>query len=218
MSALAGAASLTIVLVAISLAAIALAMTGPAAAQQPPAVHPPVPRPAPQTAQAPAPLQSQAPVPGQAPNGNVPQSTTATYADWVVQCQTQAGPPPQKFCDMAQVTQLQGKNVPFSRVAVAHPQKDQPVRLVVQVPLNASFATPVHIQTADADPGITAPFARCLPAGCFADFDLKDDVLKKLRAAAGVGKLSFADAGGQNVSVPLSFNGFAQAYDALARE
>jgi len=148
----------------------------------------------------------------------VPQQTTATYAGWVVQCQTQAGPPPQKICDMAQVTQVQGKGVPFSRVAIAHPVKGQPVKLVVQVPVNASFATSVNIQTSDDDPGFIAPFARCLPAGCFADFELKEDILKKLRAASGVGKLTFADAGGHNISVPLSFNGFGQALDALARE
>ena len=39
----------------------------------------------------------------------------------------------------------------------------------------------------------------------------KDDVLKKFRTASGAGKLSFADAGGHDVSVPLSFNGFNQA-------
>lgn len=46
------------------------------------------------------------------------QSTSATYQDWVVQCIMQAGPPAQRFCDMAQVTQIQGKNIPFSRVAI----------------------------------------------------------------------------------------------------
>jgi invasion protein IalB len=177
----------------LTLTAAALAATVVAAAAQQ------------QMTQAPAPVET-------------PQSTTATYADWVVQCQTRAGPPPEKVCDMGQVTQLQGKNVPFSRVAVAQPVKGQPVRLSVQVPVNASFAANVRVQTSDADPGIAAPFARCLPGGCFADFDLKDDVLKKLRAASGAGKLSFADAAGHDVSVPVSFNGFAQAFDALARE
>jgi len=71
-----------------------------------------------------------------------------------------------------------------------------------------SFATNVRIRTDDSDSGITAPFARCLPSGCFAEFDLKDTLLKKLRAASGVGKLSFADAGGHDVAIPLSFKGF----------
>jgi invasion protein IalB len=131
---------------------------------------------------------------------------------------TNTNPPSAEVCDMAQVTQLEGKNIPFSRVAVAHPDKGQPVKLIVQVPVNASFATSVHIQTGDDDPGIVAPFTNCTPNGCFAEFALKDDMLKKLRAATSVGKFSFADAGGHSVAVPISFNGFGAAFDALAKK
>ena len=148
----------------------------------------------------------------------LPQSTTATYATWVVQCQTRAGPPVEKSCDMAQVTQAQGSNQPFSRIAVAQPLKGQAIKLVVQLPVNVSFATPVRIQASDTDPAIAAPFARCIPGGWFAEFDLRDDVLKKFRASTGNGKMTFADAGGHEIAVPISFNGFAQAFDALARE
>ncbi len=195
-----------------AIAGMILLMTsaGGATAQQPiarPALRQALPENARQTQAQQSPAQSAA-----------PQSTTATYADWVLQCLTRAGPPPEKLCEMAQLTQLQGKNVPFSRVAVGHPTKDHPVKLTVQVPVNASFATAIRIQTSDADPGLTAPFARCVPGGCFAEFDLREETLRKLRTASGVGKLSFADAGGHDVAVPLSFNGFAQAYEALLRE
>jgi invasion protein IalB len=155
----------------------------------------------------------------QAPSQNeAPQRTTATYGDWVVQCEVRTAAQPEEVCDMVQVTQVQGKNLPFSRVAIARPEKGQPVKLSVQVPVNASFATAVRIQTADGDPGLTVPFGSCTPNGCFTEFDLKDDVLKKLRTASNVGKLSFADAGGHDVTVPISFNGFGQAFDALAKK
>jgi invasion protein IalB len=167
----------------------------------------------------PAPAQHPAPPPAHLPaQTDVPQQTTATYGDWVVQCAVNNSPSSQPVCDMAQVTQLQGKNLPFSRVSIARPDKGQLVRLIVQVPVNVSFNANVHLQTGDDDPGVVAPFARCTPNGCFADFDIKDDVLKKFRAATGASKLSFADAGGHDISVPLSFNGFSQAYDALAKE
>ncbi len=168
------------------------------------------------TALAAAPVQRLAqaqPAPSEAP-----QRTTATYGDWVVQCVTAAKPPAQKICDMSQTTQVQGRDAPFSRVAVAHPVRGQPVKLVVQVPINVSLATQVRIRIADADPGITAPFARCIPNGCFAEFDLREDVSKKLRAASGTGKLSFAEAAGHEINVPLSFKGFDQAFEALSRE
>jgi len=163
--------------------------------------------------------QQPTPQPRPAPaQPETPQSTTATYGDWVVQCRSMSGPPAKEVCDMAQVAQLQGKNLPFSRIAVAHPEKGQPVKLVVQVPVNISFNTNVRIQTVDGDPGIAAPFTNCTPNGCFAIFDLKDDSLKKLHAATGVGKLSFADAGGHEISVPISFKGFGEAYEALAKK
>ncbi len=164
------------------------------------------------------PAQHAAPTAPAAASSESPQRTTATYDDWVVQCETRTGPPPEKICDMAQVTQVQGRNTPFSRVAVVHPVKGQPVKLIVQVPINASFAAPVRIATAENDAGITSPFARCVPAGCFSEFELREDVLKKFRAASGAGKISFPDSGGRDVTVPLSFKGFAQAYDALAKE
>ena len=192
-------------------AAVVASLSAAAQGQQPQRPAPPAARPAPAAHPAAAPGNEQQ-------RGNEPQQTTATYGDWVVQCVVNTSPPSEPVCDMAQVTQVQGKNLPFSRVAVARPEKGQPVKLIVQVPVNASFATQVHIQTSEQDPGIVAPFASCNPNGCFAEFDLKEDILKKLRDATGVGKLSFADAGRHDVTVPISFNGFAPAFDALGQK
>src|SRR5215475_4102397 len=144
------------------------------------------------------------------------QRTTATYNDWTVQCESQAGPPQQRVCEMAQVAQVQ--NQPFSRLAIARPVKGQPAKMLAQLPVNVSFSGNVRIQTADNDPGLSAPFSRCVPAGCFADFELKDDVLRKFRATTTAGKLSFKDAGGRDLTVPVSFKGFGDAFDALSKE
>ena len=160
------------------------------------------------------------PVPAKLAQNEVPQRTTATYANWVLTCDTQAGPPPQKTCEILQMVQAQaqGRTMPFSRIAVMRPVRGQPIKLVIQVPTNVTLSTNVRIQTADADPGVAAPFARCAPTGCFVDFELKDDVLKKFHAASGNGKITYADATGHEVVVPLSFSGFSQAFAALAKE
>lgn len=196
--------------------AVMMTFTGTAAAQQQTPTRSQHAAPGQHAAQV-QPAQHAAPT-APAASSKSPQRTTATYDDWVLQCETRTGPPPEKICDMAQVTQVQGRNTPFSRVAVLRPVKGQPVKLIIQVPINASFAAPVRIATAESDAGITSPFARCVPAGCFSEFELRDDVLRKFRAASGAGKISFPDAGGHDVTVPLSFKGFAQAYDALAKE
>ena len=152
-------------------------------------------------------------------SNEAPQRTTATYDDWVVECQTQTKPSAEKVCDMAQVAQVQGRNIPFSRIAIPRPGPGQPVKLVVQVPVNVSIQPAVRLQLDNADRGWSAPFARCVPVGCFAEFAFNEDAVSKLRSApAGPGKVSFADASGHEIAVPLSFRGFDQAFDALAKE
>ena len=115
-----------------------------------------------------------------------PQRTSATYEDWTVQCELNAGPPAQKLCEVVQVGQAQGQTV--SRVAIGRATKSEPFKIVVQLPVNLWLPAGVKIQLDDKDPGLTAPFRRCVPAGCFADLEIKDDMVKRLRAATGSGK------------------------------
>lgn len=144
------------------------------------------------------------------------QSTSATYNDWVVRCQKDAGAS-KKSCVMDQVTQVKGKNEAFSRIAVAAPVSGRPINLEVQLPVNVLLRAPLVIRTDDADAGFSAPFDHCVPAGCFAEFDVKDEIVKKLRAAEGVGKATFKDSTGHDVAVPVSFKGFREAFDALGK-
>jgi invasion protein IalB len=145
-----------------------------------------------------------------------PQRTSATYEDWTVQCELVAGPPAQKLCEVVQLGQAQGQTI--SRVAIGRVTKTEPFKIVAQLPVNLWLPTGVKIQLDDKDPGLAAPFKRCVPAGCFADIEIKDDVVKRLRAATGSGKISFKNSAQQDASVPLSFKGFAQAFDALLKE
>jgi len=195
-----------------------LALTG-AAAQQPgpkptpsrpaqPAQHqaPAAPAPAPQAQAAPAAVDQ------------TPQRTTASYGDWVVRCEVAPGPPPQKNCDMEQQALVQGQATPLSRALVPMPQKGEPPKLFLVLPLNVSFSGPVKVMTNDKDAGITTPFRRCVPAGCIAEIELKDDLQKKFRASTETGKILFKDAADRDFAIPLSFKGFAQAFEALLKQ
>jgi len=198
-------------------AALLLTLAGPAAAQQPP------PKPAPPKPAAPAPHPAPAQHPpatqGQAaaPADQTPQRTTASYGDWVVLCEIAPGPPPQKNCGMEQLAQMQGQGT-ISRVLIPLPAKGEPPKLFIQLPTNVSFAAPLKI-TADAkDPSISTPFRRCVPGGCVAEIDLKDDLQKKFRDAAEPGKIIYKNAADQDVTIPLSFKGFGQAFEALLKQ
>lgn len=150
------------------------------------------------------------------------QSTTATYEDWTVRCLTNAGPPPQKACDMEQLSHLQSKEQPFSRVAIARPEKGKPVSLAIQVPVNVWLASGIRIEIDGKDAGkdasLSAPFTRCGPAGCFAEIALNAAAIQKFRAGTAPATIVFANAVQAPVTIPLSFKGFGQAFDALAKE
>jgi invasion protein IalB len=79
------------------------------------------------------------------------QSTAATYEDWTLRCSTNTSSPPQKSCDIEQLSHLQNNQQPFSRVAISRSAKGEPFILVVQVPINVWIATGIRIEIGGKD-------------------------------------------------------------------
>jgi invasion protein IalB len=152
-----------------------------------------------------------------APRADAQQSTTATYEDWTVRCVTSAGSPPQKSCDMEQLSYGQTKDRPFSRVAIVRRDKDKQVSLVIQVPVNVWIATGVRVEIGGKDIGAPTPFARCGPAGCFVEIGLSAEAQKQFRTATEPGRILYKDAAQQDVAVPLSLKGYGQAFEAFTK-
>ncbi|WP_454918347.1 invasion associated locus B family protein [Xanthobacter sediminis] len=142
-----------------------------------------------------------------------PQATTATYGDWVVRCVT---PEPQapRICEAVTGVQAQGQQGLLAQVVIGRVAKDQPARLIVQLPAGV-FLPPGATLYLDekAQSGLNTAFSSC-PRGCFADVELKADQLAALKAAKGPGRLEFVDAARKRIAVPISFNGIAAAADA----
>jgi invasion protein IalB len=160
---------------------------------------------------------AQAPTPPAAQSA--PQQTTATYEDWIVRCETQPGPPPQKFCEMVQFTQMKGQGGGvISQIAIGRPVKGQPVKLVIQLPIGVWLPTGIKLTVGAKDPGLLTTFKRCIPAACFAEAEVKDDTIRKFRTATEAGQIQFKDGNQKDGSLPVSFKGFGTAFDALAKE
>ena len=89
------------------------------------------------------------------------------------------------------------------------------------MPVNVWLATGIRIEIdgkdASKDAGLSAPFTRCGPAGCFAEIALNDGAQKKFRTVTEPGQILYKNAAQQDVAIPLSFKGFGQAFDALAK-
>jgi invasion protein IalB len=172
---------------------------------QAPAQRPPQQRPG-QAAQA-------TPAPGAV---SQPDNTTASYGDWVLRCQQSVAA---RVCEIVQTLEQQGQRGPIALVAIGRPVKEEPIKLVIQVPPNLSLGdkAAIRVTVADKDEAV-AIFQRCLPGGCFAEASLSDDVFKRWRGFSEAAQMRYLDAGKREVALPLSFRGFPAAAEALQRE
>jgi invasion protein IalB len=150
-----------------------------------------------------------------AAQAQAPQRTTATFEDWTVRCETIDNT---TRCEMAQGVQIQGQAGPLTQIALGRPNKNEPVKIVFQVPIDVWLPAGVKLVLDDKDPGIAVAFKRCLAGGaCFADTELKDEMIKKLRGLTANGKLEFKDGAQRDIAIPVSFKGFGAAFDAMSK-
>ena len=143
-----------------------------------------------------------------------PQRTTATYADWIVRCVVHSKA---KTCEMAQITEMKGRSQPLTQIAIGQRAKNGKLKVVFEVPVNVWLPDGVKLTTGKQKADITASFSRCVPVGCFAETDVGANEIKALRSLKENGKLQFKDARKQPIAVPVSFKGFAAAFDALEK-
>lgn len=148
-----------------------------------------------------------------------PQNTMATYGDWVLRCtRTGDSAAGQRVCEIVQSFSIQGQQGLYAQVAIGRVGPKDPMKMTLLMLPNISFPSSVKVSAGDSD---TQPleliWRRCIPGGCIADAELKDDQVKRWRTATGNGHLQFKDANGRDVSVNVSFRGLEQALDGLAK-
>jgi invasion protein IalB len=119
---------------------------------------------------------------------------------------------------MVQTTQVQGQTNPVTQVALGRPTKSEPLRILFLVPVNVSMQAGLRFVYDDKVPPLALAFTRCVPAGCAADGPLPDEIVKRLRARTEPGRFEYKDAGQRDMRFPVSFKGFAQAFDAMLKE
>lgn len=166
------------------------------------------------------PSDSSAPLTGQRAVDADPQSTSASFGDWVLRCnRMDTGGQTQRVCEVAQTIVIRGQQVPVAELAIGRLKKTDPLRVTVVLPTNVAFPSAPRIfsEARDTD-GFELSWKRCLPNGCFADAILKDEVFRSWRGSRTTGRIETKDAFGRNVVVTISFRGFSQALDALNKE
>lgn len=193
-------------------------MAGAAIAQAPRAQAQPATAPRPPSASVPSTPTSQAAEPAAAAAAAGPDRTTASFGDWLLRCERPAEAA--RSCEVAQVIAVQGSPQPIAQVALGRIVDTQPaLTLMVQVPVNVALATPLRLIGEDRDPLVVElAWQRCVPAGCFAGTDLRDDAVTRLRNRPEPARIEFRDSTGRDLRLALSVRGLGSALDALARE
>jgi invasion protein IalB len=146
-----------------------------------------------------------------------PQNTSATYGDWVLRCALQQNG--SHVCELAQPFQIQGQQGLYAQMLLSRGDAKGSLRVTFEMAPNVSFPSTVKIGVDDKDTTpVELTWRRCLPSvGCFADADLKDDVVKKWRAQTGSGRILFKDAAGRDQPITFSFRGLPQGLDGLLK-
>ncbi len=176
----------------------------PAGRAAPPAASPAVTTPGSAPAATPAALTTEA-----------PERTIAQFGDWSVNC---AGRAPARACEMVMGVRDQVRQL-GAALALGRATREAPLCLVAQLPVNIRVSQPVRLVLEGAEP-LALPFQSCNRLGCFAEIELREDAVRRLRAlpAEQASRLEWRDAAGQEMALPASFRGFAAAAEALARE
>jgi len=176
--------------------------------------------PAAKPAAAPAPVQ--AAQPAQIPAE--PTVTSAAYGAWTLRCvRSPSGDQTTKTCEVLLEARVEGQARPAAIVALGRLPNETDLRVTALTPNNISIPGAIRVAiagaAADAEETavVTLRWSRCLESGCFADNKPGADALKAWRAGSA-GRLTFMDAAGRLIAVPLSWVGLDQALNALAKE
>jgi invasion protein IalB len=154
------------------------------------------------------------------PVSNEPESTTANFGDWTLRCSfVENAGQRVRLCEVIQSLTLQGQTNPFLQIALGRVSPKEPTKLTVVLPNNISFPSVVRFSIDDKDTSpIDLAWRRCLPGGCYADSDLKDEQIDRWKQQSEKGQLQFEDAAGRKVTLPFSFRGLTQSIDALNKQ
>ncbi len=165
-----------------------------------------------------APPPKPAASPAAAPVGAEPQSTTATFGDWVLRCQrAEVAGQVQRLCEIVQTLEAKGQGV-VAQIAFGRLSAKEPLRLTVVLPPNVALPGVVRVAVDEKDLNpAEVNWKRCLPGGCVAETEIRDDILRVWRAQSGPGQIRYTVASGQSLNVAFSFRGLAVALDNLAK-
>jgi len=134
-------------------------------------------------------------------------SQTQTFGDWAKQCE-KAGKGERCFL----IQTVKAGERPIMVVIVAYSPKRDRVAAMIDVPLGMHIPTGLKINAAGSAKPL--PFEQCLPTGCRAILSLDPATIETLKAG-GDASITGRGRDGEDVQMPISSNGFKEAFETL---
>jgi invasion protein IalB len=146
-----------------------------------------------------------------------PQSSTstATFDDWLMRCETR--PPGPKVCEAAQAIAARGANQQQSVIAevvFGRISKTDPMKLIVQLPPGVWLPSGASFTVGDGS-AVALTFTRCTQA-CVAEAELRPEFVQALRGwtKTDPARLDFEDGAQRKVELNVSLKGLPAALAA----
>lgn len=132
-----------------------------------------------------------------------------TFQDWTLTCfPTDNG----EVCNLSQAFVQQESGRAIMRAFVRHLPNAQNDVMILTVPLGVDLRKGASLQVTEDKFINSLTYTMCLQDGCRVQFPLTAEALDLMRTA-GQGRMIFGRPNQeQNIGVPVSFNGFAEAY------
>ena len=144
-----------------------------------------------------------------------PGVTSKAYGSWALRCEEGHAEGGSKICEISETIQT-ASNKPVAKISVGRRKPGDPLTIVVILPTNVSFPSTVHLRTDKNDKwGLELQWQRCIPGACMASGEMYPATVAHWSNLNTSGDIVFTDAGGDEVALPMSLQGFGDAYNAF---
>ena len=138
--------------------------------------------------------------------------TESTYGAWTLRCE-QPTNAEQSNCIMLQNLVLQAGGHTVLQLSIGIPPNDGVPTVLISLPLGISLPPGISIRI-DSGDARNFPVERCEPDGCRAGIKVRKQTVQQLRQGE-ILEITFFDNQRQPISMPLSLDGFGNAFDVL---
>ncbi len=136
----------------------------------------------------------------------------SVHGDWQIRCETPAGAQGEQCALFQSVVAEDRNNVGITVLVIK--TADQKARLMrVQAPLGVLLPAGLGLKIDQVDVG-RAGFVRCLPRGCYAEVQMDDALVNKLRTGQTATFFIFQTPE-EGIGFPMGLKGFGEGYDKL---